>query len=78
MKYAFEEPLTRRHCGAKTRKGTPCKRLRNATLCPLYPLTLTGRGSRKAFSETGGLFLLTYIRGIKAILFDVRFENISF
>ena len=27
MKYTFDELLARRYCGAKTRKGTPCKQL---------------------------------------------------
>jgi hypothetical protein len=27
MKYSFEELVARRFCGAKTRKGTPCKQL---------------------------------------------------
>ena len=37
MKYTHEELLSRRFCGAKTRKGTPCKRvdIYKGGRCPL-------------------------------------------
>lgn len=54
MKYTFEELVARRYCGAKTRKGTPCKRLdiyENGR-CPLHGGLSTGptteEGKRRA------------------------------